>query len=125
MTGSKMLFAGIRFFISGLIILAIAKPSHRKFGIRKPADAWFILLYSLLNTTLHYAFFYFGLSHNAGARSAILNSMCHCLINKGTLSISVLYLVRPQKSWNAWDYLIKQKNESVTSPPLSQQATCK
>ena len=29
MTGSKMLFAGIRFFISGLIILAIAKPSHR------------------------------------------------------------------------------------------------
>ena len=34
MTGSKMLFAGIRFFISGLIILAIAKPSHRKFGIR-------------------------------------------------------------------------------------------
>lgn len=75
MTGSKMLFAGIRFFISGLIILAIAKPSHRKFGIRKPADAWFILLYSLLNTTLHYAFFYFGLSHNAGARSAILNSM--------------------------------------------------
>ena len=75
MTGSKMLFAGIRFFISGLIILAIAKPSHRKFGIRKPADAWFILLYSLLNTTLHYAFFYFGLSHNAGARLAILNSM--------------------------------------------------
>ena len=75
MTGSKMLFAGIRFFISGLIILAIAKPSHRKFGIRKASDAWFILLYSLLNTTLHYAFFYFGLSHNAGARSAILNSM--------------------------------------------------
>ena len=30
---------------------------------------------ALLNTTLHYAFFYFGLSHNAGARSAILNSM--------------------------------------------------
>lgn len=75
MTGSKMLFAGIRFFISGLIILAIAKPSQRKFGIRKTSDAWFILLYSLLNTTLHYAFFYFGLSHNAGARSAILNSM--------------------------------------------------
>lgn len=50
---------------------------------------------------------------------------CHCLINKGTLSISVLYLVRPQKLWNAWDYLIKQKTESVTSAPLSQQATCK
>ena len=75
MTGSKMLFAGIRFFISGLIILTIAKPTGRKFGVRKTADWWFILLFSLLNTTLHYAFFYFGLSHNAGARSAILNSM--------------------------------------------------
>lgn len=75
MTGSKMLFAGIRFFISGLVILAIAKPMGRKFGVRKTADWWFIMLFSLLNTTLHYAFFYFGLSHNAGARSAILNSM--------------------------------------------------
>ena len=94
MTGCKMLFAGIRFFISGLIILAIAKGSHRKFGLQKSSDigkdtqskgsllgflkntsVWFILLYALLNTTLHYAFFYFGLSHNAGARSAILNSM--------------------------------------------------
>ena len=32
MTGSKMLFAGIRFFISGIIILTIARSSHRKFG---------------------------------------------------------------------------------------------
>lgn len=75
MTCGKMLFAGIRFFVSGLIILAIAKPTGRRFGVRKTADWWFILLFSLLNTTLHYAFFYFGLSHNAGARSAILNSM--------------------------------------------------
>ena len=74
MTGSKMLFAGIRFFISGIIILASARSSHRKFGFKKNA-VWFLLLYALLNTTLHYAFFYFGLSHNAGARSAILNSM--------------------------------------------------
>ena len=78
MTGSKMLFAGIRFFISGIIILAIARSSHRKFGFKKKTvqeNVWFLLLYALLNTTLHYAFFYFGLSHNAGARSAILNSM--------------------------------------------------
>lgn len=75
MTGSKMLFAGIRFFVSGIIILTFAKGSHHRFNIRKATDGWFILLYALLNTTLHYAFFYFGLSHNQGARSAILNSM--------------------------------------------------
>ena len=62
MTGSKILFAGIRFFISGIIILAIARSSHRKFGFKKKAvqeNVWFLLLYALLNTTLHYAFFYF------------------------------------------------------------------
>lgn len=42
---------------------------------------------------------------------------CHCLINKGTLSISVLYLVRPQKLWNAWDYLIKQKPRALHQLP--------
>ncbi len=75
MTGSKMLFAGLRFFLAGVIVLAVAGWSHRRFGLRKGSDAWFVLVYALLNTTLHYAFFYFGLSHNAGARSAILNSL--------------------------------------------------
>ena len=75
MTGSKMLFAGIRFCLSGLIILAVAKAIHRPFALGKTADSWYVLLFSLLNTTLHYAFFYFGLSHSEGARAAILNSM--------------------------------------------------
>lgn len=75
MTGSKMLFAGIRFCLSGIIILAIAKGTHRDFSIRQRSDLWYILLFSLLNTTLHYAFFYIGLSHSQGSRAAILNSM--------------------------------------------------
>ena len=75
MTGSKMLFAGIRFAISGLIILAMARGMHRSF---RPARGWdwgFILLFALINTTFHYACFYFGLSHSEGARAAILNSL--------------------------------------------------
>ena len=75
MTGSKMLFAGIRFCISGLIILSVARATHRKFAVSKGRDWWYVLLFSLLNTTFHYAFFYFGLSHSDGARAAILNSM--------------------------------------------------
>lgn len=75
MTGSKMLFAGIRFFMSGLIILAVARASRRSFAVKTRLSWWYILLFALLNTTLHYAFFYFGLSHSAGSRAAILNSM--------------------------------------------------
>ena len=75
MTGSKMLFAGVRFAISGLIILAIASSRHAKFSLRSRGDWWFVLMFSMFNTTLHYAFFYFGLSHSAGSRAAILNSL--------------------------------------------------
>lgn len=75
MTGSKMLFAGIRFTISGIIILAVAAATKRRFAVASPAAAGYVLAYGLLNTTLHYTFFYIGLSHSQGARAAILNSL--------------------------------------------------
>lgn len=75
MTGSKMLFAGIRFLLSGIIILLVAGRAHRSFHVDWKSDWWYILLFSLVNTTLHYTFFYIGLSHAEGARSAILNSL--------------------------------------------------
>ena len=81
MTGSKMLFAGIRFFISGVIILTVARLTHRSFSLKDEAkssllgSSLFLLLFTLLNTTLHYACFYIGLSHSQGSRAAILNSL--------------------------------------------------
>ena len=75
MTGSKMLFAGVRFTVSGLLVLAMARAGHKRFHVRSHADWWFILLFCLVNTTLHYAFFYIGLSHSEGSRAAILNSL--------------------------------------------------
>lgn len=75
MTGSKMLFAGIRFTIAGLLVLAMALSTHKDFQVRHRTDWWFILLFCLVNTTLHYTFFYIGLSHSEGSRAAILNSL--------------------------------------------------
>ena len=75
MTGSKMLFAGVRFCLSGLIILAMAKGRGLSFRLRQGSDCGFLLLCALFNTTFHYAFFYFGLSHSEGARAAILNTL--------------------------------------------------
>lgn len=75
MTGSKMLFAGIRFMISGLIILGIAWNNKKNFQVKRVSDWWYILLFALLNTTIHYACFYIGLSYSDGARAAILNSL--------------------------------------------------
>ena len=75
MTGNKILFAGVRFTMSGLIILAMAKSMHRPFAMRKGSDWGFMLLFALMNTTFHYASFYIGLSFSPGARAAILNSL--------------------------------------------------
>lgn len=81
MTGSKMLFAGIRFCLSGLIVLFLARLAGKDFRIRSVNSqtmwfsAFYILLYCLFNTTIHYTCFYIGLSHSFGARAAILNSM--------------------------------------------------
>jgi drug/metabolite transporter (DMT)-like permease len=75
MTGSKMLFAGIRFCIAGLLILALARLFGRSFRVGSGGGVLYILLFALLNTSLHYAFFYIGLSHSDGARAAILNSL--------------------------------------------------
>ena len=61
MTGSKILFAGIRFAISGLIVLAIARGKGKDFGVAHPCNWWYLLV--------------FGLSHSEGARAAILNSL--------------------------------------------------
>ena len=80
MTGSKMLFAGIRFAAAGLIVLAVARSSGRSFRTDIRHDWWFILAFALMNTALHYFFFYIGMSHSEGSRAAILNSLSTFLV---------------------------------------------
>ena len=80
MTGSKMLFAGIRFTVAGLIVLSVARSSGRSFKTSKMIEWWFIFAFALLNTTLHYFFFYVGMSHSEGSRAAILNSLSTFLV---------------------------------------------
>lgn len=75
MTGSKMFFAGVRFILAGLIVLAIAAATRRRFEVAGAGGWLYVLLFALLNTGLHYYFFYVGLSYSDGARAAILNSL--------------------------------------------------
>lgn len=75
MTGAKMLFAGLRFAFAGLLLLVVAILTKRNFTVAGTSGWLYILLFALLNTTLHYAFFYIGLSNTSGSRAAILNSL--------------------------------------------------
>lgn len=75
MTGAKMLFAGVRFSVAGAIVLLLAWAKGCRFSVAGTSAVGYLLLFALLNTTLHYAFFYIGLSNSGGARAAILNSL--------------------------------------------------
>lgn len=75
MTASKILFAGLRFASAGIILLIIAALTGKNFKVDTTWGWGYIVAFALLNTTLHYTFFYIGLSNSAGARAAILNSL--------------------------------------------------
>lgn len=74
-TGAKTLFAGIRFFFAGVLVLIISAATHRNFKIGGKKQWGMMVLFGIVNTALHYFFFYLGLSNSTGSRSAILDSL--------------------------------------------------
>ena len=72
--GSKILFAGIRFLMAGLLVLAFSGAQKRKLIISKE-EMPMLALFALVNTALHYLFSYIGLSYIPSSRSTILDSM--------------------------------------------------
>lgn len=71
---AKIVFAGMRFMLAGLLLLLIMFFVDRqslKFSWRQlPA----VISLGLLSTSLQYFFFYNGLAHTSGMKAAILNS---------------------------------------------------
>lgn len=73
--GSKILFAGIRFLLAGILVFFISKVRHQnKEDIPKNAWGW-LLLFALVNTSLHYLCSYVGLGYTQSARGTIIDSM--------------------------------------------------
>lgn len=72
--GSKILFAGLRFFIAGILVLLIVAFQKRNMKISR-SEAPILIAFALVNTSLHYLFSYIGLSYIPSARSTILDSM--------------------------------------------------
>lgn len=93
-TGSQMFFAGIRFFLAGVLVLAVSKcvawhrmthgnaahsdaesAAHGDVG-KAASGAWKLLLsLALTQTFLQYFFYYIGLAHVSGTKGSIMNSM--------------------------------------------------
>lgn len=74
-TGTKTLFAGVRFLLAGIAVLIIAKLMGRKVKPTGVQNWLIVLLFAVVNTSLKYFFYYIGLSYQSGSRSAIIDSM--------------------------------------------------
>lgn len=71
---SKLLFAGIRFALAGIIVLLFFFILNKKLPTFKKESFKGILIIGLIQTTLEYFFIYYGLFYTTGVKSNILNS---------------------------------------------------
>ena len=71
----KLVFAGIRFTLAGVVAMLFAKLLHRSFSV-PTASCWRNLgIFTLINITLHYLFSYVGLAYITSSRGVILDTM--------------------------------------------------
>ncbi|HDL8781375.1 TPA: DMT family transporter, partial [Yersinia enterocolitica] len=71
---SKMVFAGYRFLLAGLVLLLFAVSSGKAIGRLKKSQYKQIAILGLTQTTLQYVFFYIGLAYTTGVKGSIMNA---------------------------------------------------
>lgn len=71
-SATQILFAGIRFFVAGIMVVLIGSILKREFLIPKKESLFMILKLSSMQTIGQYIFFYIGLAHTSGVRASIV-----------------------------------------------------
>ena len=72
---SQILFAGIRFFLAGILTIIFGSILQKKFLYPKKQSWGMVCKLSIFQTILQYFFFYMGLAHASGVKSSIINGM--------------------------------------------------
>lgn len=92
---SKLVFAGWRFLLAGLVLLVIAAAGRKPLALDRRTLARVSLL-GLTQTSLQYLFFYVGLAHATGVKSSIMNAtgtffsvlLAHCIYKNDRISFN-------------------------------------
>ena len=71
-----ILFAGMRFTFSGIILITIFSVKAKSFAMPKRREILPILLGALVTIILHYSFTYLALSIGEGSKTAIVKQIC-------------------------------------------------
>ncbi|MDE6598376.1 MAG: DMT family transporter [Clostridia bacterium] len=72
---SLILFAGTRFSLAGVLVIAFGSIIKRKFLLPKPRNLWRVGLIAVFQTIAQYTFFYIGLANTAGVKASVLNGL--------------------------------------------------
>ncbi|SFI17331.1 Permease of the drug/metabolite transporter (DMT) superfamily [Pseudobutyrivibrio sp. OR37] len=72
---SQILFAGIRFFLAGILAIVFGSLLQKKLLYPKKQSWGMVCRLSIFQTVLQYFFFYMGLAHASGVKSSIINGM--------------------------------------------------
>lgn len=73
-TGQKILIAGIRFFMAGIITLIYFLIFDKNYKDFKKLDWKFVIILGLIQTSIQYLFYYIGLSNTFGVKSSIIQA---------------------------------------------------
>ena len=71
---SQMLFAGMRFFLAGVLTIVFGSFMFKKVLLPKKSSLPKIGLLSIFQTALQYTFFYLGLANTTGVKSSIITA---------------------------------------------------
>ena len=74
-TGRIIVFAGVRFFLAGILVILFGSLIKRKFLLPSRRDISKILILSFFQTIGQYIFFYVGLAHTSGVNASVINSL--------------------------------------------------
>ncbi|KZL92058.1 DMT family transporter [Clostridium magnum] len=69
---SKLLFAGYRFFLAGIILMLIQKAMGKSIMPKAMSDFKNLTLLGIVHTLLQYVFLYIGMANTTGVKSSIL-----------------------------------------------------
>ena len=74
-TISIIRFAGVRFFLAGILVIILGSIIQKKPLLPRKDEIPLILFLSLFQTIGQYVFFYLGLAHTTGVNSAVVDSL--------------------------------------------------
>jgi drug/metabolite transporter (DMT)-like permease len=72
---SIILFAGLRFTLAGILVIAFGCIQQKKIILPKKQNWWRVLLVCLFQAVAQYIFFYIGLANVTGVKGSVLNGL--------------------------------------------------